>query len=464
MPVLSSVTATSTAVLATQDELPGWSLPGLERQDTHLRRIVKYASTVYPVFPALAELSDGRRRPSIPTQDVVHALFFGMLLRTRSLNALEGKLMQSGFQRLLGRRATPETKTFSADTVARVLDSLQTQGLRLLLARIAREAERKKLFRSGPEGAKRVVALDGWEMFCSESRHCNECLTREKTKNGSQVLEYYHRAVVALLVHDDLDLVLDFEALRCADLRRRSGIVTESHEGEQTAALRLIRRLHQTFGNWLDLFVLDALYPNGPLLTALDDLGFGAVITVKKETDEPFKDAIALTVGKPPDLCWDDETRKEHARAWDVDELQTLDTYRGKLRVVQVKVEKNGAARNWSAVVVGKRARKLPAFVVHRIHRSRWRLEDNGFNHWVQHWNATHVFRHTPNAIEAILLLLVLAFNLTGVFVHRRLRWPRSPKDPCRTLLAVVSRLVDEIAALVRPVRWALLMLETTAR
>ena len=49
----------------------------------------------------------------------------------------------------------------------------------------------------------------------------------------------------------------------------------------------MIKRLHETHGNWIDLLVLDALYPNGPLLTEVDRVGYGAVITVKKETDEP---------------------------------------------------------------------------------------------------------------------------------------------------------------------------------
>ena len=54
--------------------------------------------------------------------------------------------------------------------------------------------------------------------------------------SGSTTVHVEDRTV-ALLVHDDVDLVLDFEVLRCADLRRRTGIVTESHEGEQTAAV-----------------------------------------------------------------------------------------------------------------------------------------------------------------------------------------------------------------------------------
>jgi hypothetical protein len=416
---------------------------------------------VYGILPALAKLRDGRRRPIIPTADVVYSLFFGALLRVRSLNALEGRLMRPGFQRLLGRRATPEQKTFSADTVTRVLQSLETEPLHSLLPKVIHQAERKKLFRTGPLHARRVVALDGWEMFSSEKRSCPEYLDREVTRSGATVVQYYHRAVVALLIHESANLVLDIELLRSADVRQRQGVATDAHEGEQTAALRLIDRLHETYGEWLDLFVLDALYPNGTVLTKLDQLGHGAVITVKKETDEPFKDAIFLTAGKSPDHCWDDPIRMESARAWDVDEIETLDTFRGKLRVVQVKVAKNGAEETWSAVVLGKHARQLPASVIHGIHRSRWTIENTAFNQWTQQRNASHVFHHQPNAIRALLLILILAFNLTALFVHRRLRQPRASKDPCRTLLDAVSRLADDIAALLRPVRWAFLMLET---
>ena len=125
-------------------------------------------------------------------------------------------------------------------------------------------------------------------------------------------------------------------------------------------------------------------------------------------------------------------------------------------------MDKNGSERTWSAVVVGERIRKLPAPVIHRIHRSRWTIENSAFNQWTQLWNATHVFRHTPNAIEAIFLLLVLAFNVTNLFVHRRLRQPRAPKNPCRALLDVAARLAGEIAALLRPVRWGSLLLDTS--
>jgi hypothetical protein len=45
-------------------------------------------------------------------------------------------------------------------------------------------------------------------------------------------------------------------------------------------------------------------------------------------------------------------------------------------------------------------------------------------------WNLGHVFRHTQNALMAILLLWTLAFNLLQLFIYRRLGRSRRPKDP----------------------------------
>ena len=38
---------------------------------------------------------------------------------------------------------------------------------------------------------------------------------------------------------------------------------------------------------------VDALYANGPAMTTITGHGYGGIITLKKETDEPLKDAFA---------------------------------------------------------------------------------------------------------------------------------------------------------------------------
>lgn len=425
----------------------------------HLGQFIKYGWKVYNLPQRLRALRDGRRRPSIATAEVAQGLLFTAVLRLPSLNALEGELKRLPFQRLLGRRAPEGRKLFSADTAARVLDSAEHDPLRRLLYDIVWKAERNKAFRDGPVGARRAVALDAWEAFSSYHRHCGHCLTRKVRTAKGELPQYYHSFVFAWLLGDDLELVLDFEPLRPADLRREDGEVTDKHDGEQTAALRLLDRLHAEFGSFIDLVVLDALYANGPMMTRLTEHDYGGIITVKKETDEPLKDALALMAGQPPSQAWDDVDKKEHLKVWDVDEIETLDTFKGKARVVRAEVSsgRTGKTTTWCAAVVGERARKLPARTVHRLHRARWHEENTGFNQWTQLWHLTHVFRHTPGAIVALLLLWLLGFNLMQLFAYRRLRRPRLPKDPCDTIRALVASMVQDLRALKALVPWALL-------
>ena len=82
------------------------------------------------------------------------------------------------------------------------------------------KAERNKVFREGWHGALRYFAVDGWEPIRSRHRHCRECLVRRvrvkgKGKDGAVTVvdEYYHRYVVAMLIDEHFDLMLDFEPL-----------------------------------------------------------------------------------------------------------------------------------------------------------------------------------------------------------------------------------------------------------
>ena len=305
---------------------PSW----LTQPHTKLGQFLKYVWKVYGLPSKLNCAGDARRRPTIPTNEVVRSLLFTAFFRLPSLNALEGELGRTSFQRLLGRRATPGQKAYSADTVARVLDSLDHICLRQILRGVLDKAERNKVFREGSCAARRAVALDGWEPFCSYKRQCEHCLVRMVHRGDQLVPQYYHRFVVALLLGPEIDVVLDLESLRTVDMRRAEGEMADSHDGESTAALRLIDRLHGLYGQFIDLFVLDALYPTGPVMTRLTEYGYGAVITVKKQTDEPLKEALALMHGQPPCHIWDDPDKGEHIEAWDVDDLETLDTFSGK--------------------------------------------------------------------------------------------------------------------------------------
>ncbi|HEV2728524.1 MAG TPA: hypothetical protein VGV15_00705 [Terriglobales bacterium] len=154
--------------------LPEW----IEGSRGKLQQFEKYVYNVFALPDLLAGLVDTRRAPKIPTFDVVNSLFHTALLRIPSINALEGDLKDSDFQKLIGRPPTPEVKAFSADVVANVLDQLELDGIRNAIEDVIGKAERNKTFRDG-YGSLRCVAIDGWEPFSSYDRHCPNCLVRK---------------------------------------------------------------------------------------------------------------------------------------------------------------------------------------------------------------------------------------------------------------------------------------------
>src|SRR5207244_11932587 len=111
-----------------------------------LQQFEQYFSNVFGLPDLLASLVDTLRAPKIPTFDVVNSLFHTAVLRIPSINALEGDLKQSDFQKLIGRQPTPEVKAFSADVLANVLDKLELAGIGNAIEDVIGKAERNKTF------------------------------------------------------------------------------------------------------------------------------------------------------------------------------------------------------------------------------------------------------------------------------------------------------------------------------
>jgi hypothetical protein len=444
--------------------LPAW----IDDSRSKLRQFEKYVCNVFGLPDVFASLVDTRRAPKIPTFDVVNSLFHTSVLRIPSINALEGDLKESDFQKLIGRHPTPDVKAFSADVVANVLDKLRLEGLHAAVQDVIHKAERNKAFRDGCYSALRCVAMDGWEPFASYDRHCPHCLVRKvkvKRRTGEleEVDQYYHRYVVAMLLGPVIDVVLGIEPVLNEEARRDIDSEHVGHEGELTAARRLIDSLHDTYGGFIDAFVLDALYANGPVMTQLDGYGYGGFLVLKKENNEPLKEALTLWQIQRRCEIYENPDRKEHVEFWDVDDVETLDTYAGKVRVIRAVVTKpDQDPSTWCFAIIGKRARQLGRRTALQIIRTRWHIEDTGFNQWIQYWNFGHVFRHSSNALMAVLLLWTLAFNLLQLFVYRRLGRCRRPKDPTDTIRHIVEVMLRDVATLPAPIPWASLLLNTS--
>ena len=419
-----------------------------------------YAQKVYRLPWLLSAITDARRAPRTPPRVVAAAVFFTGLLRIRSFNALEPRLQERSFLRLVGAEA--ERRLSSVDTLSRALWVMDLEAVRALSVEMLRKAERNKVFRDGWHGALRYFAIDGWEPFSSRHRHCAECLVRQVRVKGedgieTEVKEYYHRFAVALLIDSRFDLLLDFEPLLSKDLRpvavvKRKGKTPrlakpDLDEGELTAGTRLLKRVKATFP-WLDVVVADALYANGPFLDAVSGLGLSAVVIAKKETDEPLKEALALWGDTAPQAMIEDHEARERIDLWDCPDLETLQSYHGgAIRCVRARVTKlvhpDREPGTWCMLVTGKAQRRLSPEKVLVVARARWHIENAGFHQWTTRWCFDHVFTHDANAIRALFWLFFAAFNLLTLFLYCQLR--SYGRDRGGNVNRTISRLVDEM-------------------
>jgi hypothetical protein len=420
-----------------------------------LRDLIAYGRKTFDLREGLEAIRDSRQSSTISTYIVAAAVFFTGLLRIRSFNALEPKLREPSFMRLVGETTEREALA-SADTMSRVLRGMDLPSVRALSIGIVAQAERNKVFREGWIGAMRYVALDGWEPISSYERHCDQCLVRRvKVKDRDKVVEreqYYHRYVVAMLIDDRFDLALDIEPLLTNDMRPKGAAKNGEHEGELTAAIRLLRRVKQTYG-WIDAVVGDSLYANGPFLTVVQQLRMSAVVIAKKETDEPLKEALALWKSRPGEVAIDKDAG-ERLELFDCPALETLDTYDGKIRVVRARITKLGdpaeQPRTWCMLVTGKAASRLTPKQVLAVARARWHIENTAFHQWTTRWYFDHVFVHDGRGILALYWLFFAAFNLLTLFLYRQLRsYGRDRgKDVTRTISRLVDEMLDDLARL----------------
>jgi hypothetical protein len=192
--------------------------------------------------------------------------------------------------------------------------------------------------------------------------------------------------------------------------------------------------------------VADALYANGPFLTAVKNQGLGAVIIARKETDEPLKEALHLWARQGPCKIVEDEPAQERIELWDCPGLETLETFEGKIRAVRGRVTRlqdpQRPPSTWCMLVTGKATKLAPEKVL-KVARARWHIENTGFHQWTTRWRFGHVFVHDGHGMRALQWLFLAAYNLLTLFLYCQVR--SYGRDRGKHVTKTISRLVDEM-------------------
>ena len=354
------------------------------------------------------------------------------VLRLGSLNRLEQELRRKGrWERLTGPRKP------GADTIGRVLSQINCDDIRRLLAGANRTAWRSKSIHMDKSACNkaaresyRVVAVDGHELFSGKSRCCAQCSTREVKDGDKLVVQYYHRVVVAQWVGVTPPGILDLEMVKPG-------------EGEVVAARRLVQRVFASYSRLVDVITADAIYLEAPFIKLALKAGKHVVIVMKQENRDLFEDADRLRKLIEPRVIRDNG---KTTRLWDMSNLTSFTTLDSQVRVIwaeESSIKRRRVGGQWREQscestwvwVTDLPASSVPAPKIQKWGHDRWDIENRAFNELAAHWHADHCYKHNINAIEALLLILALAFLFTYLFYERNLK-PESRRYLTRFALA----------------------------
>jgi hypothetical protein len=222
-----------------------------------------------------------------------------------------------------------DKETYCANTLANGSEEIDTDILQQELSVVPRKLRRNKAYGSAEHprtiGGLRIVAVDGTEHFRSECIHCPDCMeVHVKTKDGMKI-HYVHRMVIMYVVGRQhscaVQVILGAEPALPKDAVKGE---EAGHEGEGTAAKRLIENMIDVYGNgFFDILTTDAYYSNKPFVLFMDSLGKYLVSRVKDARTTLYKEIETLSQMVEP-IYVDDREHGVESWMYEIPELQTV--------------------------------------------------------------------------------------------------------------------------------------------
>lgn len=363
----------------------------------------------------LGSPGDGRQRPQIPACALLRALLVTRLLRQESFLAVEA-LVRSAARRVLVIRAS-----FGDDALGYFTARLGVDPLRLAVAGVVRQAKRNKAF----ETSRWIgLAIDGTGAGRSRDKRCEQC--RPVRNDQKEIVGYHHKVVMGSVVGTGLSLPLDVEPYGPGD-------------SEYAAGQRLLRRSVANLGiRFANYVVVDGEFATAPFLHTAGDLGLKVVARLKGNLPELSEAAQRRFASQPPDHKFRDGS--DWVEIWDDDDFDPWESLRwATVRVMRYRQHKKDGTvveaywlTDFSKTEAGSQA-------IYRMAKSRWEIENEGFNDAKNRHGFDHICHHHPNSILVNWLIIALTMTMERLYrtrhLHRGTHAVLQPIDLYRMLL-----------------------------
>jgi len=382
----------------------------------NVRRLKRFAVRQLGLKSYLCDPGDGRMKPQIAASALIWALLVGQVLRRSSYHGVE-ELVRSR-----ARRNLEVSHRFSDDSLAYFTERLEVGKLQEALGRALRRAKRNKAF----ENSRWIgVALDGTgagHVNATEAG-CNLC---HRVLNGDkEVIGHLHRFSMISVVGTGLSLPVDVEPWGPGD-------------SEYEASQRLLRRSVGALGRrFADYVAGDSLYATAPFLNTATDLGLYAVCRLKGNVPTLFNDAKHYFAARSPTITFSHQ--RDFVEIWDTEGFPPWEDLQWRqVRVMRYRQHKPDGTvfeaywlTNFPKRLCGSRALFL-------IAKSRWEIENQGFNDGKTRHGMEHIRHHQPNSLQIDWLLIALALTIERLFRIRYLHRGKSTPMSAQALFTLL--------------------------
>ena len=327
----------------------------------------------------------------------LRVLLVARLLREMSFLGAE-ELVRSPARQVIGVRMT-----FGDDALEYFTERLSADRLRETVVGVVRKAKRNKAFQDSHWIG---LAFDGSGMGRSRDKRCTGC--RPVRNKKKEITGYHHNIVMVSVVGTKLSLPLDVEPYGPGD-------------SEYAAGKRLLRRVVDNVGvRFADYAVVDGGFATAPFLHAAGDAGVKVVARLKENLPELCDAAERRFAGKLPDRTFRDGN--DRVEIWDADDFDPWESLRwNTVRVVRYVQYKPGGKvveaywlTDWSKSQAGSQA-------VYHMAKSRWEIENQGFNDGKNRYGLEHICHHHPNSLLINWLIIALTLTLERLYRNRYL-------------------------------------------
>jgi len=359
--------------------------------------IFHYACFNLALKPFLNRPGDGRMQPKIPASDFAWALVLGALLRLNSANRLEW-LVRSADRTALGLE-----RSFGDDALAYFTERLDPDVIRRCLVATLKLAKCNKVF---DETAFLGLALDGTGAGRTTQAACRLCHPVKDAQG--RVTSRIHQFVMISVVGAGVTLPFDIEPYQSGD-------------SEYGAGKRLLKRAVNQLGpRFADYAVADAKFATAPFLHTAETAGIPIVARLKSNLPELSAAVEARFGSQPPQATF--MFGEDRIEVWDADDFDPWENLDWPtVRVLRYRQHKPNGTLIQADWLTNFSLARLGTRTFFKLAKSRWEIENQGFNEGKNLYGMEHIQHHHPNSLLVNWLFLLLALMIERLYRNRYL-------------------------------------------